>query len=984
VRVRLYGRDLRDVGLVLQPWAARPSRLWRDLAPEGDDVSPWCVVLAPPFLSVVDTRGHAFRRSADFRLPDAIDARSFPAFWSVCRAETIGTTAGDRLVLDAATFQDRVREDLQGGVLRALTALAPVLGQRSGADTGRFSEALTLVYRILFLLFAEARALAAVRHPRYRATYSVTALCQNAAAGAGAPIGLWEGLAAVTRLSRSGCDTGDLIARPFNGQLFARSAAPSLERDSVTRPTRRSKRRDAALAQALVALATRPGHAGREAIAYADLGVEQLGAVYERVLDLDPDDVLTAVRSSEAQLRSGRAHSQKRKESGTFYTPQSLAEFVVRRTLAPLVRDASTDDILALRVVDPAMGSGAFLVAACRFLAQAYEHALVDEGRCADTDLDGDARANVRRLVASRCLSGVDANPVAVQLARLSMWLTTLAKDKPLSFLDHQLRVGDSLVGASPDDLWRSTPAGRRRVPGETPLFDVVGLDAAIRGVARPLRRLREGLDNTIDDVRARERLWSEIAGERSSLAPWRAACDLWCARWFWEGPPAAPSDQELRATLDALLRRDRALDATRVREWLASSRAVARRRGFFHWPLEFADLFYAEDGEPRSAAGFHAVIGNPPWEMIRGGDVTRRSLVTFCRGSGLYPSCDRGHMNLYQPFLERSLSLARPGGRVGLVLPWSLAADEGAMPLRRRLLERGRVDTLVGLDNASGLFPIHRGLRFLVLAASPGLAPGRIHARFGVRTASEIDALPSLPEPGDRSTFPIRLDLAAIRAAGGAALRIPDVKSTDDLDWLAGLSRRFPPLGDERGWRGRFGRELNATEDKEHFGTDGIPVIDGKHISPFRVNARAAGRQIPLTVVTRLLPDERFRRARLAYRDAGVGNRLTLIAAIVPAGVVTTHTLFCLRTSLTDEQQTFLCGLFNSSTLNRIVRMLMGSHVTTGLVENLPVPPWTGAPEQQRVAAIATALGATPAPTAVEADALKQELDDLVVRMYV
>src|SRR6185503_14412860 len=133
-----------------------------------------------------------------------------------------------------------------------------------------------------------------------------------------------------------------------------------------------------------------------------------------------------------------------------------------RRTLAPLVHGATTDDILALRVVDPSMGSGAFLVAACRFLSDAYERALVDEGRSADTDLDSDARAEIRRLVASRCLAGVDANPVAVQLARLSLWLTTLARDKPLSFFDHQLRCGDSLVGASPDDLWRAPSSGRR------------------------------------------------------------------------------------------------------------------------------------------------------------------------------------------------------------------------------------------------------------------------------------------------------------------------------------------------------------------------------------------------------------------------------------------------------------------------------------------------------------------------------------------
>ena len=169
--------------------------------------------------------------------------------------------------------------------------------------------------------------------------------------------------------------------------------------------------------------------AGAKTISYADLGVEQLGAVYEHVLDLDSMTYCGTARSNARQSAHAHArHSHRRKETGTFYTPQPLAEFVVRRTLAPLVRGATADEILALRVVDPAMGSGAFLVAACRFISHAYEAALVAEGRCAETDFDPHERANIRRSIARRCLAGVDANPVAVQLARLSLWLASLAK----------------------------------------------------------------------------------------------------------------------------------------------------------------------------------------------------------------------------------------------------------------------------------------------------------------------------------------------------------------------------------------------------------------------------------------------------------------------------------------------------------------------------------------------------------------------------
>src|SRR5262249_1823218 len=171
-----------------------------------------------------------------------------------------------------------------------------------------------------------------------------------------------------------------------------------------------------------------------------------------------------------------------RKATGTFYTPQPIADYVVRRTLAPLTRDRSADQILRLRIVDPAMGSGAFLVAACRYLAQAYEQALLREGSCHASDLDEDARVSIRRSIAERCLYGVDLNPMAVQLARLSIWLTTLASDRPLSFLDHRLQVGDSLLGAWMSNLRRAPDAARATRPTiENTLFDDESIEVALR-----------------------------------------------------------------------------------------------------------------------------------------------------------------------------------------------------------------------------------------------------------------------------------------------------------------------------------------------------------------------------------------------------------------------------------------------------------------------------------------------------------------------
>ena len=305
---------------------------------------------------------------------------------------------------------------------------------------------------MLFLLFAEARSLVPLWHPVYRDSYSLEAL-RDLADDPRADPRVVGALRAIARLAHAGCRAGDLRVTPFNGRLFSPARTPLAERRDLD---------DESARQAVRALSSRPtsDRAGRERIAYRDLGVEQLGAVYETLLDYEPTGNGDAVR-----LECG---SGIRKATGTFYTPQPIADYLVRRTLAPLVRDAAPEQILELRVVDPAMGSGAFLVAACRYLAAAYESALVRSGGCHAGDLGPSERSAIRRAIAERCLYGVDRNPMAVQLGRLSLWLATLAADRPLSFLDHRLQVGDSLLGAWVASL-RHPPAKARRV--ELPLF---------------------------------------------------------------------------------------------------------------------------------------------------------------------------------------------------------------------------------------------------------------------------------------------------------------------------------------------------------------------------------------------------------------------------------------------------------------------------------------------------------------------------------
>ena len=859
-----------------------------------------------------------------------------------------------------ALFNDKVRpkpdttETQQKA--RATKDAAPV------SDT--FEQALTIVYRMLFLLFAEARALVPLWHPIYRESYSLEGLRDAAEQSPHAP-GLWDALRAIARLAHAGCRAGDLQVTPFNGRLFAPARTPLAERRDLD---------DDAARRAIVALSTRPApdRAGRERIAYRDLGVEQLGAVYETLLDYEP-----RVERGSVSLQPG---SGVRKATGTFYTPQPIADYLVRRTLGPLVRDATPEHILQLRIVDPAMGSGAFLVAACRFLANAYESSLVRSGGCHPTDLGEAERAGIRRTIAERCLYGVDLNPMAVQLARLSLWLATLAADRPLSFLDHRLQVGDSLLGTWLAHL-RQPPSGRRRRGSRDtlPLFGDEPIALALRE-ALPIRFSLETTPNdTVEQVRAKERAFAELTGRNAALSRWKRIAHLWCAAWFADGVNAAPASA-FGSLSDAALTGRSALPSKTASRYLDEADAIGDARRLFHWELEFPEVFFDRDGGRLPRAGFDAVIGNPPWDMIRadsgGADARSRArldmtpVIRFTRDAGIYTAQSDGHANRYQLFVERAIALTRPGGRSGLVLPSGLATDHGSAALRRLLFSQCHVDTLVGMDNHRGVFPIHRSVRFLLVTASAGGPTGRIACRLDLDDPAELESI------GDETSderFPVHVSPALLERISGPGLAIPTLRSATDLAIVERAASLFRPLGSEDGWAARFGRELNATDDRPAFRPIGrhtppLPVVEGKHLEPFRVALDSARHSIGTADARRLLRSDRHEHPRLAYRDvASATNRLTLIAAVLPSRCVSTHTVFCLRTPLPSRAQHLLCGLFNSFVVNYLVRLRVTTHVTTGTVEQLPIPTAEAAPAACReIASLARLLARRPDATAL------------------
>jgi len=502
-------------------------------------------------------------------------------------------------------------------------------------------------------------------------------------------------------------------------------------------------------------------------------------------------------------------------------------------------------------------------------------------------------------------------------------------------------------------------------------LFADEDVASALRGALPSRFSLESTPNDTVDQVRSKERTLAALAAPGSALARWKTLAHLWCAPWFDDAD--APSPSSFGALSDAAITGRGALPAKTAQRFLAAAAATGESRRLFHWELEFPEVFFDADGRRRARPGFDALIGNPPWDMIRAdaGDADTRSrarssvasIVRFTRDAGVYTAQSEGHANRYQIFVERAIALTRPGGRFGLVLPSGLATDHGSAALRRLLLLRCDVDAIVGMDNHRGVFPIHRSVRFLLITATAGSATERIACRFGIDNPTDLESIED--DAGETRRLPVHVSPRLLERLSGTDLTIPHLRASADVTIAERAATLFRPLGADDGWRARFGRELNATDDRDAFRPhrDGLLVVDGRHLEPFRVVLEDIQRSVEPIDARRLLRSNAHDRARLAYRDvASATNRVTLIAAVLPRGVVSTHTVFCLRTPMPPVAQHFLCGLFNSLVVNYLVRLRVTTHVTTAIVEWLPIPVRDEAPAAfEEIAALARGLAHHP-----------------------
>ena len=400
--------------------------------------------------------------------------------------------------------------------------------------------------------------------------------------------------------------------------------------------------------------------------------VEDLHAALDRVLDKDATPDLVPPGALVLQP------NEERRRSGSHYTPRELTEPIVRHTLAPLLarlrgeegRAPAPARVLDLKVCDPAMGSGAFLVETCRQLADALIEAWGVHGEMPAIPPDEDEVIHARRLVAQRCLYGIDRNPMAVDLAKVSLWLSTLARDHPLTFVDHAFRHGDSLVGLTRRQIealyW---VAG---TPSPQTDFKIMRVSKRVAEVAELRRRIREAGEEVTD--RERHDLWRGVHDE---IDPVRLSGDLVLAAFFAESKPKQREERH-REFAGAVLNGG----AIRYLSWLEEQRHGDPPLAPFHWEIEFPEVFEREN------PGFDAFVGNPPFagkNALAAGNVPGYPdwLKAVHEGS-------HGNADLVAHFFRRAFGLIRRDGAFGLIATNTIAQGDTRSSGLRWICEHG------------------------------------------------------------------------------------------------------------------------------------------------------------------------------------------------------------------------------------------------------------------------------------------------------
>jgi hypothetical protein len=737
-----------------------------------------------------------------------------------------------------------------------------------------YRQLLRLVYRLLFLFVAEDRDLLLVptadpaAQKRYRDHYATTRLRRLATTRAGSRHhDLYCGLKLVMdKLSSNGCPE---LALPALGSfLFSPRALPDLERCEIS---------NLHLLEAIRSLAVTQTGQSRRVVDYKNLGAEELGSVYESLLELHPD-----LNAEAATFELKVAAGSERKKTGSYYTPTSLISCLLDSALDPVLDEAAKHPepeaaILKLKVVDPACGSGHFLIAAAHRIAKRLAAV-----RTGEEEPPPEAQRKALRDVIGHCIYGVDLNAMAVELCKVSLWMEALEPGKPLSFLEHRIQCGNSLLGVTPallaegipDEAFTPIEGDVREICREFKRINRDERNKQMRlfaattepwqqlgNFAASLMNLDTVGDDSIEAIRAKERMYEEAIRSGDYLDG-RFWADTWCAAFVWKKTRefGYPITEEIFRRIE---RNPHACEPWMRRE----IERLATEYSFFHWHLAFPDVFKvppagerAENEQTGSNGGFDVVLGNPPWEhteikeqewfaqrspaIAAAAGAVRKRLIAqlqttdialydsfkselriadgisqLVRTSGRYPLCGVGRINTYAVFAESNRALINRRGRMGVIVPSGIATDNTTRNFFSALVNSNTLVSLYDFENREGIFEgVDRRIKFSLLTVTGAPRPKGAAVDFFCFAHQTSD----LADPHRHFTLTAE-DIALINPNTRTC---PIFRTQRDAEITKAIYRRVPVLvkegpPEENPWGVKFKHGLfNMTSDSHRFRT--------------------------------------------------------------------------------------------------------------------------------------------------------------------
>jgi len=705
------------------------------------------------------------------------DFADFKYFYFFFRREAfipVGESFLDRVYDQSLRYAEEIGENLERSVYKALLWMAKGYFnmrtnklEKNEENIRRVHEnSLIFLYRLLFLFYAESKGMLGTKVPRrYANEYSflkwiddilndIDNLKVNPKGG------LYNHrLFSIFRLVREGSEELGISREEFyipayNGGLFDNEKHPFLVDKKI---------QDGHIARVVDLLARIPSKQDkdRSRIDYSDLSLRHLGGIYEGLLEFKPKlanqdrvavkkkGALKWVSASEVKkdfsefdqdkrVRKGELYlttnKGERKATGSYYTPHYVVKYIVENSVGPVVEEkieeAETIEekrkaILDMKILDPAMGSGHFLVEATDFLANKLVK-YIEEGEEEDRDIDW-----AKRKVARNCIYGVDVNPLATELAKVSLWLNTMAEDKPLSFLDHHLKTGNSLIGADIHKLDKHSRIVGKKHKKEEKSKQLVLSDFFGKSVRDDIMRLLgvynemlEVTEERPEDIKEQVDLFREFEAHPFKKK-FDVLSDVYTGYYFGNEFSGNQYEKLLSAfrggveEWNEITREDWVRKASNsVPEKMESN--LSDKKRFFHWKLEFPEVFFDIDkGEEKVYPGFDVVIGNPPYVSVGG---LPQDSIDYLLSENYRTTQKR--VDLYIAFIEKSLNLLRHGGVFSFIIPYPFLNQDYSELLRKKVLDENLIQ-IVDLSD----YPVFgdAAVRSIVLIIQKGPQEGKM-----------------------------------------------------------------------------------------------------------------------------------------------------------------------------------------------------------------------------------------------------------------